>query len=108
MKKLCLALLLATAASSSFAGQATGRVVHYLIGNNGMFFFRVDGTSGLAGCNTMSEFALNLNAEKSAPAKAIMASVLAAYIEGKPIMVQGTGACDIWYDRETVAHIFVN
>jgi hypothetical protein len=106
MNKLFAALLSVFACGSAFAGQSYGTVTTPLSNEQGAFFFSAGSATGKPACavQTLGYWAVNTT---TAGGKAMAATVLAAYANGKTIQVAGKGVCDVWNDRESVSWLYI-
>jgi len=104
-KKIVFILSVSIAASAQAGGSSTGRIVDQLIGNTGVAMFSAGVHQSKPACSTVGDaWAFDVKT----PAGAAMYSfLLSAYAQGKTINVVGTGNCDIWGDRESVAYLTV-
>ena len=98
---------------SANAGSATNQIITSTLieetqnwkGQDGVFFVifptaNLQPPSCASGQNT--RFAVNPATDGG---KALMAALLTAYAQKRPVSVQGSGACDIWPDTETILYI---
>ena len=106
MRKFIAALCLLAATPFVHAGDSAGLVESHLAGVNGKLFF-IAGPHNNAPACAVHGWAVDLVGPNAAAGKAILAVMLAAKYAGKTVRVTGTGACDVWGDRETVLHIVV-
>jgi hypothetical protein len=111
MKKIYIAIAVLCSLSLTplaQGGTTTRAKVQYILSTQtGWVSFLTGSVNGAAACNTSGEWAINLTGPNAVGSKVILASLLAAQAQGKDIFVAGTGTCDIWGDRETVAYILV-
>ena len=104
----CVAVSLAAAAALAVhAGTADlGTVSEVHIFSNGQVIFYTSGTrSNAPGCATqLSRFAFD---SSTVGGKSQLSGLLVAYSTGKPIVIYGTGACDIYGDTETLSYYYM-
>jgi hypothetical protein len=96
-----LAIALVTAPAR--AGTAAGKPVLAAAGTSGLFVFEVGAISGRPACATSNQFAIDSN---STTGRVMIATVLSAQAQGRLVTVNGSGACEVWGDRETAAMIW--
>jgi hypothetical protein len=105
VRKLLTLVVLLLLSSQTFAGTSRGPITWYLIENGGgRFLFSAGEQNSKAACSN-GQWAISLNGPNPSAAKAIMAAVLLAAAQGTRLTVTGTGACDVFGDRETVAFV---
>ena len=105
MKKSLLSLLVSVYALSAHAGGTATFVPAnpYFMGTGAVLMTTPGGAiAGAPACATQQGFAIDTT---TAAGKTQLAAVLTAYALGKQITVIGTGACNIWGDRETVNYL---
>lgn len=107
MKKI-FAALCATAAFPicAMAGNSQGPVTEYIVNTQGKLFFVAGTQNSKPSCST-GAWAVDLTGPNSTGGKAILAAIIAARASGRTVVVVGTGACDVWPDRETVSYVGV-
>lgn len=115
-RRVCLlAVVLAAglAASSANASWATNGTVSGIEplspqGASNVMFFVQNGTRSTSpappACATNQRWVINLN---SPSGQAMASTVLTAYSLGKPVMIQGTGACADWPDSESILYVYM-
>ena len=102
---LCIAALPALAAASSQASTSQPALITGIIVTEGKVFFNLDSArTARPACATMStRWAFNA---ATAQGQAMLSTLLSFKAMGKPVIVQGTGACPDWSDTETVQYLF--
>jgi len=103
-------VLLGAVAGAEAGNSASGTVTQIIItnaggtGNLGVGLFTLTGSKVSApACNTIgNRWAIDLGASGG---KAAYAAVLAAYLSGKTLSVNGTGDCGIWGDTESALYV---
>lgn len=89
---------------SSFSGSAHGAVASYAVMDNGNLLVTVGTNTSSPSCNTVPDrFAIDLNSKSG---KAWYATIIASWVTGKIIYIEGTGTCSIVQDSETVSYIY--
>jgi hypothetical protein len=109
------ALLTLSGATGALAGEVTGQVTRIVLTPanpalqfpGGVAFVHLSGTiSGRPACNTLSAFAINLNAVGG---KQALAALQLAQALGDTVRVVGTGTCTLWdQQREDLLIVDVN
>ena len=97
--------LIAGAASPAWAtgGAATGQIINVTVNSSGIVFFSSTGThNNQPACATTGRFAFSAT---TTAGQATLALLLSVYGLGRTVFVQGTGACDVASDSETVQYI---
>lgn len=97
---LTIAAALPLLSFNANAGTAAGKVIGVTATRATLWAFNVGAISDRAACAGTDEFALDNN---TAAGKVMIASILAAQAQGLTIYVTGSGNCDVWGDRESVA-----
>lgn len=109
MKLVIRALIyvLAVAASPSFASSAGfGSLNTVLPHTGGALIFNQTGTrSARPACATQDRWAIGSATDAE---KMLIATFLTAFAQGKQISIQGSGACTVWPDTETITYFIVN
>ena len=108
MKKLAAAFFLYCLAISANAGESIGVISYYFVTLYGKVFFHAGTATARPACSVNGDWAIDLVGPNAAAGKAMLATVIAANAQGKSVHIVGTGACDVWGDRETVHYIVVD
>ena len=108
----CLLICFAAISSNALAaGFYTGPVVYQqalATATTGVFYALINGVVGQTppACATQTgRFAVNSTTDAG---KAQIAIVLSALARGATVWIQGSGACDVWPDTETVLLVYSN
>lgn len=105
MKKTLVSLALAALCSVAGAGQATGTIDNtYSHANGAVLVTLTAAPTGAPSCALANRFAIDTN---TAGGRAMFQSVITAAAMGKSVTLNGTGACSVWGDAETVSWVYV-
>lgn len=100
---MLLVVALAALASPAHASSVEGRVKSLVVrASDGLQYVVVEGTfSNRAACAQNTTYWMIAD-EHSDTGKSQFAILLAAYMAGKPVYLQGTGSCTRWVDGEDI------
>jgi hypothetical protein len=102
---LLVAIIGCGSAANAGSAMAGGIVSNIIMQPGGQMFFDV-ATAHLSrpGCATSDRWAIDTSKPGG---QAAAAGIITAFANKRPIGVQGTGACEIWADTESVAYFIL-
>lgn len=105
MRITIAAVLIAALPAPALAGTVTGKVMRLTTRtNDGLQIVTVRGPlSGRPACATYDYFMIK--DEKSDTGKAQYAMLMAAFLSGRSVIIDGTGACTRWGDGEDIGAV---
>lgn len=106
----CSVICLAAISNATAAGSFTGTIAsQQAMGpGGGVFFLNLNGTSSQSppSCATLkNRFVINPATDSG---KAQIAVIVSALARGSTITIQGSGACDLWPDTESILWVLSN
>lgn len=107
IRKFIMLLTMLFIANIAYAGQGSGKITviytHIGSGTTGAVFFNVENHTSPPACSS-HEWAFSIDTEIG---KAMYSLLLTAAAQNKSVVVQGTGDCAAWGDRERPQFILV-
>lgn len=102
MKKLTLFVLVASLVANAYAGSQTGQVKWFRVRqSDNLHYLGLEGTkAGGPACATQSYWIIK--DENSVAGKSQVSMIIAAYLAGKAITIQGANTCTRWGDGEDI------
>lgn len=103
-RSIIWAVVAAISASPAMAGTATGRVASLKTRADGLQMVVIQGPlSGRPSCAKYEYFMIS--DEKSDAGRAQFAMLMAAFLSGRTVTVDGAGSCQRWGDGEDVSTV---
>lgn len=86
------------------AGNSSGAVTSITPIASGQVFVTTASATSQPACSRYG-WVIDLNGSATVAGRAMLATIMWAQAMGKQISVIGTGTCDVWSDRETIAGV---